>query len=107
MYPRWEKYPVNSPLRKQRKYERVAAPTVGLVDVFIDGYKGKDHYGIRLGPSLLTDVSAGGASIQIDQPVEVGKILSLRNRYVKFMARVRHCRPADAGFRIGLEFIPE
>lgn len=91
---------------EDRKHERVPAPVVGLVDVFINVSKGNSSFKVRLGPSLLEDVSAGGASIQIDNFVDVGKILYLSNRYVRFAAQVRHCRASGAGFRLGLEFLP-
>ena len=91
--------------REQRKYERSPAPAVGLVDVFIDDEKSTSRHKVRLGPSLLEDISQGGLAIQMDRAVGVGRVLYLSNRYVSYVARVCHCRPVGAGFRLGLEFV--
>jgi hypothetical protein len=92
-----------SATREQRKEERGPAPGVGLVDVFLERSSQK----VRLGPSLLQDSSPSGLSIRMDQAVAVGKVLYLKNRYVRYTAHVRNCRAVDAGFRIGLELLPE
>ena len=88
---------------EQRKEERRPAPGVGLVDVFGEISRHK----VRLGPSLLQDKSPSGLSIQMDRAIAVGKVLYLRNRYVRYRAQVRNCRAANVGFRIGLELLPE
>jgi len=92
-----------SATREQRKEERGPAPGVGLVDVFVEVSRHK----VRLGPSLLQDASSSGLAIHMDQAVAVGKVLHLKNRYVRYTAQVRNCRAANVGFRIGLELIPE
>jgi PilZ domain len=92
-----------SATREQRKEQRGPAPAVGLVDVFMEVSRHK----VRLGPSLLQDASPSGLAIQMDQAVAVGKVLHLKNRYVRYAAQVRNCRAANAGFRIGLALLPE
>lgn len=92
-----------SATREQRKEERGPAPGVGLVDVFVEISRHK----VRLGPSLLQDASPSGLSIHMDQAIAVGRILHLKNRYVRYTAQVRNCRAESAGFRIGLELLLE
>ena len=92
-----------SATREQRKEQRGPAPGVGLVDVFVEVSQHK----VRIGPSLLQDASPSGLAIHMDQAVAVGKVLHLKNRYVRYTAQVRNCRAANVGFRIGLELLPE
>jgi hypothetical protein len=86
---------------EQRKEERRPAPGVGLVDVFLE----RSRHRMRVGPSLLEDLSVRGVSIRMDERVDIGTVLYLSNRYVRYIGRVRNCRCLCGGFRIGMEFI--
>jgi hypothetical protein len=89
-------------MRERRKDERGPAPGVGLVDVYMASPRNR----VRLGPSLLEDLSTGGVCIRMDQAVSIGMVVYLTNRYVRCTACVRNCRPMYSGFYIGLEFLP-
>jgi hypothetical protein len=52
------------------------------------------------------EISRGGATVMVEQPVEVGTLVFLRlpNLGLMGFAHVRHCRAEGEGQRIGLQF---
>ncbi len=88
------------PGRKARRFERTAAPQVGLIEVFRERAGRKE----RIGSAMLLDISRGGLGIRMDGRVWNGEILYLENRFVRYLARVCHCTPMESGYKVGLEF---
>jgi hypothetical protein len=57
--------------------------------------------------AILEDISQRGASVQLDDPLDIGTQVELKIGEHKFPAGVRHCTFRDPlGYFVGLEFEP-
>jgi hypothetical protein len=57
--------------------------------------------------AILEDISQRGASVQLDDPLDIGAQVELLIRKHKFPATVRHCTFREPlGYFVGLEFDP-
>lgn len=58
----------------------------------------------RHGAAQLADISASGASLRVEQPLQVGITLLLVYRNEEFPAKVKYCLKRGSAYLMGIEF---
>ena len=60
----------------------------------------------REAPALLRDVSAGGFGIELQNPLEVGMLITVRTMVNSCRCEVRHVRANEKRVLVGLRVLP-
>jgi hypothetical protein len=54
--------------------------------------------------AILEDISASGACLEIEEPIQPDTVVSLQFASDKFEARVKYCNPENSKYLLGVHF---